>query len=96
MDDTTWLWHARLGHVNFQAMMLMYNNRMVRGMPKVTQPKEVFRGCLMSKKVRKPFPSKAQYSIKKILELVHGDICGPIFPETPGGNKYFFLVSTSR
>lgn len=91
-DDLTWLWHARLGHVNFQAMMLMSKNRMVRGMPKVIQPKKVCRGCLMSKQVRKPFPSKAQYSAKKALELVHWDICGPILPETPVGNKYFFLL----
>jgi hypothetical protein len=27
------------------------------------------------------------------LELVHGDICGPITPTTPSGNWYFiFLV----
>lgn len=23
MEGATWLWHARLGHVNFQAMQLM-------------------------------------------------------------------------
>ena len=26
------------------------------------------------------------------LELVHGDICGPISPATVGGSKYFLLL----
>jgi putative heme degradation protein len=26
------------------------------------------------------------------LELVHGDICGPISPVTPSGNHYFLLL----
>lgn len=86
------LWHARLGHVNYQAMHLMSSKQMVRGMPKVTQPKEKCVGCLMSKQARKPFPSKAEYSATKILELIHCDICGPISPETTAGNKYFLLL----
>jgi hypothetical protein len=27
-----------------------------------------------------------------VLELVHGDICGPISPATPSGNRYFILL----
>ncbi|WVZ58489.1 hypothetical protein U9M48_008761 [Paspalum notatum var. saurae] len=26
------------------------------------------------------------------LELVHGDLCGPVTPSTPSGNKYFLLL----
>jgi hypothetical protein len=26
------------------------------------------------------------------LELVHGDLCGPISPATPAGNRYFLLL----
>lgn len=26
------------------------------------------------------------------LELVHGDLCGPITPATPGGKRYFLLL----
>jgi len=26
------------------------------------------------------------------LELVHGDLCGPISPATPGGRRYFLLL----
>lgn len=33
-DELSWLWHARLGHVNFQALTLMQAADMVRGIPK--------------------------------------------------------------
>jgi transposase InsO family protein len=26
------------------------------------------------------------------LQLLHGDICGPITPATPSGNRYFLLL----
>lgn len=46
----------------------------------------------MSKQVRKSFPSKANNCAKMGLELVHGDLCGPISPTTSGENKYFLLL----
>lgn len=48
-EGDSWLWHARLGHLNFKAMKLMSTNNMVLGMPAVKQPDEVCAGCLMSK-----------------------------------------------
>jgi hypothetical protein len=34
---------------------------------------------------------KAEYRAERRLELVHGDLCGPISPATSRGNKYFLL-----
>lgn len=70
----------------------MIKDKMVNGMPRITQPNEVCTGCLMSKQVRSKFPSKASYNTSKVLELVHGDLCGPILPETATGKRYFFLL----
>ena len=92
LEDASWLWHSRLGHENFQDLELMSRKQMARGMPKIVQPKKICHGCLMSKQVRGAFPTKAQYNAKGLLELVHGDLCGPIQPETSAGNKYFFLL----
>jgi hypothetical protein len=36
--------------------------------------------------------AKAEYQAKRHLELVHDDLCGPISPATPRGNKYFLLL----
>lgn len=28
----------------------------------------------------------------EVLQLLHGDICGPISPSMPSGNRYFLLL----
>ena len=33
-----------------------------------------------------------KYYTVEALELVHGDLCGPITPATPSGRKYFILL----
>ena len=38
------------------------------------------------------FPKAAKYRAAKALELVHGDICGPITPATNDGRRYFLLL----
>lgn len=91
-NSAEWLWHSRLGHVNFNAMVQMASKEMVHGLPKLSHPKQVCTGCLMSKQVKKAYPQQSNYSAKKVLELVHGDLCGPITPSTKGGCKYVFLL----
>ncbi|KAL8102842.1 hypothetical protein AgCh_027386 [Apium graveolens] len=90
-EEISRLWHSRQGHINFQSMLLMSRNGMARGLPDFTNPRNVCKGCLVSKQVRRPFPSQTDFTAKKYLELVHGDICGPISPPTLSGNKYFQL-----
>lgn len=45
----------------------------------------------MSKQARRPFLSQTDFAAKERLELLYGDICGPISPPTPAGNRYFLL-----
>lgn len=91
-EECARLWHTRLGHINYQALSLMSENEMVAGLPKIPKPKSVCGGCLMSKQARTPFPSKSKFVATECLELIHGDICGPITPTTTGGNRYFLLL----
>lgn len=91
-NSAEWLWHSRLGHVNFNAMVQMASKEMVHDLPKLSHPKQICTGCLMSKQVKKAYPQQSNYSAKKVLELVHGDLCGPITPSTKGGCKYVFLL----
>lgn len=86
------MWHARLGHVNYQAMSLMAKEKMVKRFTNVTQPKGVCVGCLLSKQTRKQMPSKSTFSAAKALELLHGDMCGLMTPETATGNRYVILL----
>jgi hypothetical protein len=39
-----------------------------------------------------PFPEEAEYHTKKGLEVIHGDLCGPINPTTLGGKRVFLLL----
>ncbi|KAK1619296.1 hypothetical protein QYE76_024813 [Lolium multiflorum] len=39
-----------------------------------------------------PYPRETTDQASEALELVHGDICGPISPATPSGNEYFMLM----
>lgn len=89
VNEETWIWHSRLGHVNFAAMTLLSKNKMARDFPKIVQPKKIYTGCLMAKQVMKSFPTKTSYRAKKALELVHCDLCWPIVPETPRGTNIF-------
>lgn len=78
--------------MNFNAISLMKKNEMVTSLPKLEQPNEVCKGYLMAKQTRSPFPSQSNFTAKKVSELVHGDICGPISPPTSAGNRYFLLL----
>lgn len=48
--------------------------------------------CLLGKQARKTFPKATAYRASKTLELLHGDLCGPICPSTPTGKRYIFVV----
>ncbi|GJW43635.1 zinc finger, CCHC-type containing protein [Tanacetum coccineum] len=92
ISDPTWLWHARLGHLNFGALKTMSDKNMVEGMPKLYVPTQPCEGCLVGKQTRHSFPAHTNYRATKRLELIHGDLCGPISPPTPSGNRYFMLL----
>jgi hypothetical protein len=47
---------------------------------------------MTGKQRRTVFPDQAAWRAERGLELVHGDLCGPISPATPSGNSYFLLL----
>ena len=47
---------------------------------------------MAGKQNRKPFPDKSKFRASRKLQLIHGDICGPIQPSTVGGRRYYFLL----
>jgi transposase InsO family protein len=48
--------------------------------------------CVLMKQMWLPFPQQLSFRVKERLKLVHGDLCGPITPATPGGRCYFLLL----
>ena len=65
---------------------------MVSGLPKFHFSNHLCRNCVARKHNRSSFPNKSEYRASKRLQLVHGDICGPIQPSTVGGRRYYFLL----
>src|SRR3954469_16813332 len=65
---------------------------MVRGLPGLYHVEDFSDICVMTKQRRLPFPQRTSFRAKERLELVHGDLCGPVTPATPGGRRYFLLL----
>jgi len=84
--------HARLGHIGFNVMKVMMSKDLVSGLPKIKLEKETCSSCLLGKQARAPFPKATSYRASKLLELVHGDLCGPISPSTAGKKRYVFVL----
>lgn len=87
--EPAWLWHARLGHVNFQTIKMMFEKEMAHGVPRIDLPTQLCEGA--AKQTRSSFPAQATYR----ADLAVGT-CGlvrcPITPHTPAGNRYFLLL----
>nr|GEU98103.1 zinc finger, CCHC-type [Tanacetum cinerariifolium] len=92
LKDDTWLWHARLGHLNFESLKSMAQRDLVYGIPTIKHTTQVCDVCLIGKHSRAPFPKKAKARSTSPLDLVYGDLCGPITPPTSSRKKYIFLL----
>nr|GEY71961.1 zinc finger, CCHC-type [Tanacetum cinerariifolium] len=92
LKDTTWLWHTRLGHLNFESLKTMTQRNLVHGIPTIKHETQICDVCLIGKHSRTPFPKKAKARSTSLLDLVYGDLCGPITLPTPSGKKYIFLI----
>jgi hypothetical protein len=88
--EESWLWHARFGHLSFDALGKL--EKMVQRLPHIEHVGELCDSCLAGKQRRLPFPKTTKYRAADALELVHGDLCGPITPAMHGGRKYFILL----
>jgi hypothetical protein len=91
-QEAAWLWHARFGHLHFDALRRLARRDMVRGLPQIDQVEQLCDCCVITKQRRSPFPGRSLFRAEDRLELVHGDLCGPISPATPGGKKHFLLL----
>ncbi|GJY49669.1 zinc finger, CCHC-type containing protein [Tanacetum coccineum] len=91
VDNQAWLCHARLGHLNFDDINKMTRKGLVEGIPRINHAGQICDACLLGKHSRTPFPNQAKFRSKNPLDLVYGDLCGPISPTTHSGKKLIFL-----
>ena len=98
LDDESWLWHMRFGHLSFHGLHLLYKKHMVNGLPMMEQKDQVCEGCILGKQHIDSFPVGRSWRAKAPLELVHSDICGPMQTPSIGKCRYFitFIDDFSR
>jgi transposase InsO family protein len=91
-DHEAWRWHERFNHLHFDVLHQLARDDMVRGLPAIDHVSQFYDTCVITKHRSTPFPAEAQYRAQDPLELIHGDLCGPISLATPGGRRYFLLL----
>jgi transposase InsO family protein len=91
-SDEAWRWHERFGHLHFDALRKLAKDEMVRGRPDIEHVEQLCDCCVAAKQRRTAFPAAAKFRAQEVLDLVHGDLCGPITLETPGGRRHFLLL----
>ena len=92
MVDETWLWHRRLGHLNFDDLVKISKKEVVRDFPKIVKPlNSVCKHCQHGKQTRANFKTK-EHMTSHPLEIVHTGLCGPTRTKIPQGEYYFMLL----
>nr|GEX91843.1 hypothetical protein [Tanacetum cinerariifolium] len=96
-----WLWHRRLSHLNFDYINLLSKKAIVIGLPKLKYVKDqLCSSCELSKEKRSSFKSKVVSSLKRRLNLLDMDLCGPMRVASINEKKYIlsngYLVYNKR
>ncbi|GJZ47234.1 retrovirus-related pol polyprotein from transposon TNT 1-94 [Tanacetum coccineum] len=73
LEDHSWLWHMRYGHLNFGDLKLLSSKGMVKGLDQIDLPNQVCKGCLLGKHARSSFPKEATSRDKEPLQLIYTD-----------------------
>nr|GEY00348.1 hypothetical protein [Tanacetum cinerariifolium] len=88
-----WLWHRRLSHLNFDYINLHSKKDIVIGLPKLKYVKDQLCSSYeLSKAKRSSFKSKVVPSSKGRLNLLHMDLCGPMWVASINGKKYILVI----
>nr|GEV59207.1 retrovirus-related Pol polyprotein from transposon TNT 1-94 [Tanacetum cinerariifolium] len=92
-SSQAWLWHRRLSHLNFDTINLLSKNDIVVGLPKLKFIKDhLCSSCELGKAKRKSFHTKLTPSLKRRLQLLHIDLCGPMRVASINGKRYVLVI----
>lgn len=83
------LWHDRLGHVNFKA--ILNTTKLVKDL-NINDKEDFFcEVCQLGKQSRKSHKKLESRRSEKPGEMIHSDVCGPMNISSPSGSRYFVL-----
>src|SRR4051812_48430507 len=94
-EDTTRLWHMRLGHISERGLQLLHQKGALSGIKSCKL--DLCEFCILGRQRRVSF-STSEHMSKGLLDLIHTDVWGPSPVASVGGAKYFvtFIADFSR
>ncbi|KAJ9536490.1 hypothetical protein OSB04_un000327 [Centaurea solstitialis] len=90
IEDQTYLWHYRLGHINKKRIEKLLKGGFLG--PFDFRPFDNCESCLSSKMTKQPF-NKDNETVNESLGIIHTDVCGPFSHEARGGYRYFITFT---
>ncbi|KAG5528763.1 hypothetical protein RHGRI_029433 [Rhododendron griersonianum] len=92
VSDTE-LWHQRLGHINYKGLSILTKRELIRGVLKLSKPKNHICGpCQLGKQIKAAHKKTTGIATKRHLELLHMDLMGPSRVESIACKKYIFVI----
>ncbi|KAJ9552609.1 hypothetical protein OSB04_016654 [Centaurea solstitialis] len=90
IEDQTYLWHCRLGHINKKRVELLLKGGFLGTFD--YKPFDNCESCLSGKMTKQPF-NKENERATDLLEIIHTDVCGPFSHVARGGYRYFITFT---
>ncbi|KAJ9553519.1 hypothetical protein OSB04_017564 [Centaurea solstitialis] len=90
IEDPTYLWHCRLGHINKKRVELLLKGGFLGTFD--YKPFDNCESCLSGKMTKQPF-NKENERATDLLEIIHTDVCGPFSHVARGGYRYFITFT---
>ncbi|KAJ9535780.1 hypothetical protein OSB04_un001068 [Centaurea solstitialis] len=90
IEDQTYHWHCRLGHINKKRVELLQKGGLLGTFD--FKPFSNCESCLSGKMTKHPY-NKDNERANDLLEIIHTDVCGPFSHEARGGYRYFITFT---
>ncbi|KAJ9558488.1 hypothetical protein OSB04_013102 [Centaurea solstitialis] len=90
IEDQTYLWHCRLGHINKKRVELLLKGGFLGNFD--YKHFDNCESCLSGKMTKQPFNSENERATD-LLEIIHTDVCGPFSHVARGGYRYFITFT---
>ena len=93
LDDDSWLWHRRLGHISFDHLSTLNNKEMVKCISYLKFEKDrICDACQLGKQIKSSFKSIKDIMTSRPSELIHIDLFGPTKTKSLSGNRFAFVL----
>ncbi|KAJ9542161.1 hypothetical protein OSB04_028667 [Centaurea solstitialis] len=90
IEDQTYLWHCRLGHINKKRVELLLKGGFLGNFD--YKPFDNCESCLSGKMTKQPFNNENERATD-LLEIIHTDVCEPFSHVARGGYRYFITFT---